>query len=182
MKEKLVIFFFVFGCLFWHLDAKAGGSSLVLKILGEFAVGVVTGIATNKAQAMIDEESNVEQKPQTPESPVQTQISGYRFNLSWPGPDGIYSGVLELQGTVGWLRVVTPQGTFIDQNILAQLINGEIILNGANPQYSGTQIPVNFYFPDRFRVTNTNYGWTIADTCDFSGWCAPITIMYASTF
>ena len=163
-------------CLSWHCEVAAGGGGKAaygaLKLLGKFALGIATGIATDKAEAMIDGE----------EEKTETKISGYKFGFSWTIYSGTYSGVLVMQGMTGGFRVTTPQGVVLDQDVVAQPSNGDVILIGSNPRHAGTSTPVYGYSPDRFRLANTPQGWTIADTCDYQGICAPVTVTNASTF
>jgi hypothetical protein len=177
MKNKVAVTLISLFCLLWQCEAIAGGGKAAygaLKLLGKFALGIVTSIATDKAEAMIDGE----------DEPPKTNISGYKFNFSWTIYNGTYSGILVMRGMTGSFRVTTPQGDVIDQDMIAQPSNGDVILSGSNPRHAGTSTPISpiYYSPDRFRLANTPQGWTIADTCDYQGICAPVSVTSASTF
>jgi len=176
--------------------AQVGAASKAVRLLGKFAMGVLTGaateIVTREANAKIHPEP--EQKAPSnkssplPKPPPEPQISGYKFTLLWHVPnDGIYSGTIKMRGVSGSFRVTTPAGTIIDQRMDAERSpkKGEIFLLGSDPRYApGSKRLENDegYYPDSFSLIQLPNGdWTITHTCD-GNQCASVRVIEADTF
>ncbi len=189
MVKNLKLTFFVIVFLgMINLQAHAGAPVAVgyeaLKLVGQFAVGVLTAVASDQALAWINEEQESPIAAQAPARQVlRNRTTGYAFTLEWQGPDAIYSGRLTMNGVYGRFHVTTSRGGSIIQDMLARPNGHDVILTGSNPREFSTGQRAFYYSPDRFRLSQASSGlWTIQDTCDLQGVCAPVKVVQAVVF
>jgi hypothetical protein len=160
----------------------------VVRVLKDFVVSMLSGVA---AQYIADRIPKPEQQivrsgllgvnpprfvwptSPTPSARQITEVSKYTFNLAWEVPnDGAYSGTLRMVGAYGSLRVRTPDGYTIDQDMEAVRFRHDIWLLASNPRFApGTAYKEDYgYAPDHFHLVKEFGGdWTVEETCYYDG-------------
>lgn len=155
-----------------------------LSLFGRFAEGVAVAVAAEKANAYLRPEQKKPdgERPSRREEPKKKQLQGYEFTLQWQGHDGTYLANLVMHGTSGQLRVHSPRGLVIDQDVLAESSGSDVLLVGKNPRQPGSPTRLHNYSPDTFRLIQiANELWTIADMCD-AQFCAPVEVLKGRSF
>jgi hypothetical protein len=138
--------------------------------------------ATNAAEpAMQATPRAVEQAaPQEP-APVESQpdpaFTGFTgdTNLGWQVEGTDHYASARFAGTSGMIRVgwVDPSSG-VEEEVIQDLVlqqddAGKMFYQGLNPRHASTDQPWPEYRPDRFRVVQSEQGWTLDEVCDAGG-------------
>jgi hypothetical protein len=119
-------------------------------------------------------------EPEAPREPAFTGFTGDNY-MSWEVEGIPISAAARFNGMNGMIRVGwTNPATGVQDEVIQDLVlqqdgNGVIFYQGLNPRDPSTQQLRGDYFPDRFRVVQSEQGWTIDRICDTQA-CWPVFV------